>query len=549
MVVQHTSAVGDSSKEARLSDAAYQRIQYPDAAENLNAFENYKVFLQHWDALSSVLRENFEVVKTRRETRVVALYGGQGVGKTMFANKMTQDLEGSIRELSRNGISPDQNNIWHRIAGGAGIRLNADLIAVATDASVVQKAENGAEWVKSAADFVRHNKNRVAIVIADNAERAYFCQGLLDISLLDFMKMKDSQVFIDVVAQRFVEACREKMQSTLFLMLTNDREFLENLKSAVDRQHVGLMTLMSFPEPSPSDRETIVRVNTNRLNQFSYWFCIDKAGPSEKLAVFKALESASSFREAFRATDNALNSPMRPGRPANKNLISLIAMHRGDEAPSWLADYATVDRIELEEGWLKSVVYKSNWAERSLADARECGLLESEWQLRIVTLGEPFVKSLLNGDNSWLNTCRELLNKLKTVHGAAVSITVRRQHSTSISNLLKKWPDVSSVDMTRFWSMGQTRSSEYETALKRILPGYDRVSVGFIECRPDLVVEKYSPCRVLSAGEPDTNKITQAIKREAHVFEFTAASEISADALSLYLKGKLGNYVRTTQEQ
>jgi hypothetical protein len=49
------------------------------------------------------------------------------------------------------------------------------------------------------------------------------------------------------------------------------------------------MTLDQLPMPDGAEKETVVRVNTNRLNRVPYWFCLDKAGPEEKLAVKTAL--------------------------------------------------------------------------------------------------------------------------------------------------------------------------------------------------------------------------------------------------------------------
>lgn len=531
-----------------MAETNYNRVRYPDVAEDLESFENYKVFLQHWDSLSEVVRQNFEVVKTRRETRIVAIFGEQGIGKTIFANRLIQDLNMTAADRARGEILSDPNNLWHRIAGG--VSINKSLISLATQVSVAQKIEGSTEWVRTISSFVKHQRDRVSIVIADNAERSYFCQGVLDLSLSDYLQLRNNPRFFEAVAQNLVEACREKMRGSLFIILANDKDFLDNLQDAVDRQHKGLMKSIIFPAPSLADKETIVRVNINRLNNFSYWYCIDRAGPTEKVAIYNALYEASSFREAFRATDNALDSQIRAGRPANKNLITLIVMHSGTDAPNWLPDYAELDRKEFVEKWASSVVFKGRWAELSLSDSRECGLLESEWQLRVVTLGNPFVQALFDADHRVKALCRDILVKLKSFQGAAIGPNVRKQHIASITNIINRWGGNLPTDLTSFWAARQARSIQYEDKLKDFFGNtFDKVVPGFIDCRPDLVVERFKPCKVLDAGEPELTKITQAVRREAHVFEFTAIQDLSSDKIATYLKGKLGNYVRTTQEQ
>jgi len=93
------------------------------------------------------------------------------------------------------------------------------------------------------------------------------------------------------------------------------------------------------------------------------------------------------------------------------------------------------------------------------------------------------------------------------------------------------------------------RSAEYEGALKTLLPEYDVSGDGFMAYRPDLIVNGFSPCSVVRAISNDRDAINIAIRRDAHVMEFTAQVKATYESVSAYLAGKLPNYLQITQEQ
>jgi hypothetical protein len=525
----------------------YTRIRYPDSAENLEHFQNYRVFLRHWDDLGLELKNLFEGVRVRRETRLLGIYGEQGVGKTMFASKLEGDFDKTIKKAQSGSVIPDKNNLWHRITGGHGLKQG--LISASTEGCVIKKIEDNDSWVEDLETFVSAQLNRTAIILADNAERSYFRKGLSGLSAREYIELQDDPRFLTMVAQKLVDLSRTKLQRCLFVILSNDQSFMEALQSAINKQHRGLMNLLPLPAPLGSDKETIVRVNTNRLNSVSYWFCLDKAGPNEKIAVYNALNGASTFREAFRALDNAIGSATRIGRPARRNVITLILLTSTMSPPSWLDEYGELERVEFSESWAKSVLYKSSWAARSLKDDRESSLLESEWQLRIVFLGEPFAK-LLIGDLSESNLlCLQFLTLLKDVYGPGTLAQTRAAFSTNVSQMVKNWPDVSAVDIDLFWQAGQARANQYEQALKKLFPGYDKRTSSSLSYRPDYTVTPFSPCSILKASQADSASINEVIRRDAHVFEFTAFQNATIDQVSGYLGRKLPNYVEITQEQ
>ena len=267
--------------------AAYKGIVFPDRAERVRDFPSYRVFLDRWNELSTALGERFEGVALRGESRVLAVHGEQGRGKTLFAQQLAKDFEKTKTTLqsSTANFQFEESNLWHRIAGG-----------LENDPTLVSKAKNSAEcihiedddnWLKSLLPRLDGNKTRNFIVIADNAERSYFRRGLVELDLSDYLAVQDNPQFLTMVAQKLVHLCRTKMSRCLFVTLSNDQSFLTGLQSAVEAQHEGRLEVLPLPVPGARDKETVVRINTNRLNRISYWYCLDKAGPDEKRPCFR----------------------------------------------------------------------------------------------------------------------------------------------------------------------------------------------------------------------------------------------------------------------
>ena len=529
-------------------DHRYQGILFPDRAENLHDFEGYKVFLEHWDSLGQTLRDLYEGLALRRDTKALAIHGTQGAGKTLFAEKLATDIERSQLAIQKGVLTADPSNLWHRICGTSN--LNPDFIEQATRNVVVRKVENSKDWVKATADWLQPQKDKHCILIADNAERGYFRQGLLSLSDAEYIQLGESEQAMKLVAQNFIAKCRGELRGTLFLVLSNDDKFLLQLWDATQQQHQGLVELASLPLPQGADKEAIIRVNTNRLNPISYWFCLDKAGPEYKKAVRTALLGAATYPAAFAAVNNAIRdaAPSRVGRSARKNLISLVVL--ANDTAALLAELPSLGGDSTEEfatSWASSIVFGTDWAKGVITDERQRQFLESEWDLRVVVLGSPFVGALLSGD-ARVKQCETLIEGLKRVFGPVTWTTTRDALRIEIETMVTGWPDVSDVDLQSFWSAGQGRAAVYEAVLRTILPGYNIGGMGFTRFRPDHIVEGFKPCAVSSAISDDVGAINIAIRREAHALEFTAQVSPTLQSLKTYLATKLPNYVELTQE-
>jgi len=529
---------------------AYQGILFPDRAESLDQFARYKVFLDHWAPLAAELQDLYEGLALRRESRALAVYGAQGTGKTLFATKLVGDFQHSKDALTAGNLAPDEANLWHRVTGGRA--LSKELIEKATHSADMLLIENEKDWVENTAKWLAARKDRHCILVGDNAERAYFRQGLVALSDAEFLQLGDTNEAMKMAAQSLVTHCRTDLRGSLLLLLTNDDIFLLGLHDAVQSQHSELIRVEQLPLPKGSDKEAVVRVNTNRLNPISYWYCLDKAGPDHKRIVRDAITGASSFPATFQAVNQAIRTApaARFGRRARKNQISLVVL--SDEPGNaflGLPELGDLERTEFQHLWAGAKLYNEAWAGGAVADDRERRLLESEWNLRLVVLGRPFVASLVYGDDTHRLACARMLENLKAVLGPGTHQTTRAQYEAAFQALIDSWPDTSTLNLTAFWDKGQARSADYEAILRDLLPGYNCTAKGMLNYRPDYIVEPFAPCAVTAAISGEIEAIHLAIQRRAHVFEFTAQRTPTEATIRSYLADKLPNYVQITQEQ
>jgi hypothetical protein len=544
-----------------MASTSYQGIIFPDRAESLReaTYASYRVFLDFWQPLADQLRAFYEPVKDRGVTRVLLVYGPQGGGKTMFARKLASDFENTPPTGS---VEPTRENLWHRISGGtygSGARLDGGLIISARAATSLISVtddqtlggvviQDNKDWLANLVSRVEGDPIRRWIILLDNAERGHFIQALVDLPDVEFIRTRDQPETAFLAAQRFVGYARTKLRGCMFVVLTNSLPFAQTVDNAINSQHSGMLVQTDLPLPGATEKEIVVRVNTNRLNKISYWYCLDRAGPTEKSAVYTALSGAETFPGSFAAVDTAIRSSTRTGRRAKTCLLTLIVLTKNLDL-SQIPAIGRVWRDEVSHQWLSIVNYDEGWASLILP-TRDAELLESEWMLRVVAVGEPFSKSLLSEDLTHQQSCRGLLESLKRAFGPGTHQSTLDANREELTRVVDNWPDTSQMNIdATFWQLGQRRSVAYEPALTRILPGYNQTRQGFLSYRPDFISSTYKPCSILAAGSDDINQINDVIKREAHVFEFTAMDQFNLNNVSTYLRQKLPNYVEVVREQ
>lgn len=531
-----------------MTSNGYQGIVFPGRAEDLSQdlYASYRVFLDHWDDLSEKIRFRYQNFAMRRTTNAVLIYGPQGSGKSMLASQL---VGGHASARSNRGAEADASNLWHRITGGR--TLDPALINSATQNTVIHHIEDDVEWVQAASTWHTNNPQMNRIVVVDNAERAYFRQGLLQISTEEFLRLGNSDEAIRMAAEKFVALCRTELRPALFLLLTNNDVFATNFTSAVEDQHENLVSVELLPFPSNKAKETVVRINTNRLNPISYWYCLDRAGRESRRSVRTALQGAETFPGTFSAVDNAIASSERTGRAANSCLLSLVVLADMNELTDD-ADVAIGERWEkrcFSSDIMRIETYSSGWASSVLEDARQASLLESEWKLRIITMANPIIYALFE-EGAMSDRFAHLIELLSTVHGTGTHDATLEDYWSQLEKCVDGFTrDIDTAAIVAFWAKGQVRSHDYEGRLRQLLSAYDVGAPGFLGYRPDYVVEPYRPCSLVSAVSSSDEAIKEALKRSTHVFEFTAIRDLSPTAVLTYLEKKAPNYVALLEGQ
>jgi hypothetical protein len=302
--------------------------------------------------------------------------------------------------------------------------------------------------------------------------------------------------------------------------------------------------------PPDNQKEAIVRINVNRLNSLSYWVCIDRAGPTEKSAVWQTLKSADTFPATFHAVDNAIRSSAqnRQGRPARKCILNGYVITNAE-------DVNGVINAELNRGDYEDIfsgtnivirIYKSNWGSL-FGNAREHEMLSSEWHLKVIISSDRVASAILAGDD----LAKEIITTTTTYHGPGTRETTKQQYQADLQRLDETLTDkFCSPDNSAFWAKGSVRNSDYESRLKQFFPTYNTSGSGFLSARPDLINSDYVPCTVLHAVNELPDTINTAIRREANTVEFTAIKDFTPQKLIAYLSSnKISNYVNAVQEQ
>lgn len=522
-------------------------IRFPIRAERLESdlFEDYRVFVEFWDQLTTHLSDAFRALHLREEASILGIHAPQGAGKTMFARQLIADFE-STREAIRDGVVANSDNLWHRIASGSS--LDAETITTLSAEVDVEQVSGDEAWAKNLSDRVK-TRGKPTIAVLDSIENVYFVRGLVDVDPASLMALRASGGVADPAGEELVRLARNELAGTLIILLTNDEAFLDRLRDEVERRHEDSFTKLPLPLPDSASKERVIRANTNRLNGVSYWACLDRAGPAEKEAVRDKLLDATTFPGAFKAVDRAIRSSVspRPGRPARRNLLTLVVLTDDETAAVTLPGAVALGEPEVEDRWCASVQFDTGWVPRSMGE-RAAAMLESEWLLRVTVLGGDFCRALLRAaiDVPSGKACKALLQTFHAVLGGTSALQERENFRDTIHSQINDWPDVAAVDLADFWGRGQNRSTLYEPPLKGMFPTYDTASQNFLNYRPDLVVSQFSPCSILQA----TSKtgIPAAIQRNAHIMEFTATRAATAASINSYLNPKLLNYVRITEQ-
>lgn len=533
-------------------DELYQLLLFPERAEYLqqSQFVRYRIHLEHWRELSVEFRRAFEAVYVRRSARVLLVHGEQGTGKTLFTQRMERDFQ---RVKERN-VDDKEQNLWTVLAGGDdGDETISEKAAKGTVLSRI-KATSG--WLDEARNFAKSNASLMRVFVIDDVNKDVFIREWAELQPGEYTRLKADghlDTVVESVAQRLVEDCRGDFQRSLFVLLSNDHHLLEQLHEQLERSHAGLARRLALPLPKPDLKEKIVRVNTNRLNRWSYWYCLDRGGPEEKKRAFETLRGNQGFKDSFEAIDRAFAAPGdRPGRPANKNLLTLVTLGVDPLIiKSYLDDHDLEPNEASEGNHVAAWFFRKQWASKLAQDdeeyARRAALLESEFALRWVGIDMRALWRLCRAAEDDL-TCAKLVDFIRifpSIADRGPAKDAREQLANDVDQAIAALDQTDDFHQfeAQFRDAGQSRSRDYEGPIaRRFGLELSRALDVLSSIRPDIKLAEYEPCAVTSAASPDKEAIDASIKRSCHVIELTAHLRADLRGLDDYIRDKVVVY-------
>lgn len=533
----------------------YARILYPDRAEDMRQNprlrQGYRVFLDHWPDFIKFLKQSYERVVARQASFALSIYGPQGVGKTLLADKLRTDFFVTKEYLQYGSLEYDPNNLWHILS--SGYNKDTDSIKNATENTEFIEASDVSNWVENVSNWSSSHPTRAKIVILDNAERAYFGSGLAGLDEAEYISKRNDPALTVHIAQQFVRLARSSIRGTLFIILGNDKEFLSTFHTTCESQHRGMVDFQHLPLPSPKDKETIVRININRLNTVSYWSCVDKSGPEKKRELYDTLKSVATFPDTFYAVDEAFSEAQaRQGRPANKCILSLVLLTRDISSGYNIARHLSggqettpILKHEISEIYAINKNYCQVVMPNNLDQA---AMLESEFTLRLVTLSDKWIKQFLGDIFSQTLAIDCLYSLLKHPRIGQSQDIYYDEQMEFCNKITESLAGADRGEVDNFWSIGSRRSVMYEKILKSYFQGYNKAFCKGFSRRPDILLEPYTPCAMLSAKNNDATEINEAISRRCHAVEVTAQMHATPESIVNYLSGKLPGYIQLVQE-
>lgn len=524
----------------------YRRLHFPVRAENLGQFSAYQVRLDHWRPLAAPFEDAFTGVYERGSSAVLLIHGAQGSGKTLFCDRLQRDFE----RATQGELEPRTDNLWHTLVGGDP--MARDTIAQATAGTTLRRVRPDEGWLATERAFATQDKRfKVRLFILDDAHSEVFLCELAKVALDWFRSRprRDAEMgILGSVAQNLVAECRNDFQRSIFVLTSKDADLMLALQAEVERTHARLAVTQELPLPKAEVKEKIVRTNTNRLNNVSYWYCLDAAGPQEKERVYQVLQEQKGFTDSFLAVDDALKSTPRRGRPAYRNVITLVTLGSDPlDARAFLEDHmieATEDYVGEHLGaWYSREQWASQLVGGDAEQARRAELVQSEFALRWIALGLRGAYALCQPPAA-LDLGGRILEAIHFFpslgdeerarqRGVYHALDQELAEPAYASPAVEAWSE-------SFRNLGQRRSTLYEPAIAARVLGYSRGFASLPQVRPDVIAAEYTPCAVTSAKSPAD--IGAAIKRTCHAIEFTAFLGHQLKGLDEYLLGKVDRY-------
>jgi hypothetical protein len=308
-----------------------RRLRYPERAEALGTdFDDYRVTLDHWSALSSAFRDVYQPVWVRTMSRVLIVCGEQGSGKSLFCQRLQQDYDTTRDALLKKTCTPDPlNNLWHLLVVDPDDRVTPlEAIETTTPRTSIKVVKEQAGWLEELTRWASSDQSKVRILVFDNFHRERFLAEIAGIPVDVYYQRREAGQeagLLPLVAQSLVALARGELLRSVFVCLANDRPLMEALVRAIEREHRELPHLHAVPQPAPSVKERIVRTNLNRLNNISYWYSLDRTPPGERPPIRDAIVGDGGVGRVYDLVERGVSSP-RNGAHATPNRFTLVTL-------------------------------------------------------------------------------------------------------------------------------------------------------------------------------------------------------------------------------
>jgi len=230
----------------------YDELEFPSRAEYIDQYDNYKVDISHWRALAQQFQKTFRGVFARHDAAVLLVHGPQGSGKSMFCQRLAEDYEKS----RKGAVTPEIDaNLWHVLV--ATDEPNAQAIeGVTAETAVTLVDTSGEDWLGKLKAFATNDRSRVRVFLCDDAQLDGWNRPWTDLSAKDFYELRKSNpdAILANVAERINLACRREFKRSIFVLMSNDRGWIDLLHAHLEKWYRELVTVLTLPAPEQTGK-------------------------------------------------------------------------------------------------------------------------------------------------------------------------------------------------------------------------------------------------------------------------------------------------------
>lgn len=536
----------------------YRRLRFPVRTEDVDQYPAYRVDPAPWKALGPVLTKAFERVFFGGKARVILLQGPMGTGKTALCRMLWEQAQKPIAPAHETGPASfeledeffdahppagtlddnsddfnifnintmgktEEESLWKTLCGRFSVQLHW--------------AKHESEWLAKAKAFTAGCPD-IPLIVIDDAHAEMILAGLcgVDLSALKQSRSKKAReaALFSQAAQGIGGLCQAEFSRAVLLLCSHRSDLFDRIEREIFSP--GLCETVQIPHPSSLERETIVRTNLNRMNALSYWYSLDISAQPERRRVWDMFHENAGYSQCYLAVDDALRSAPRMGRPANRNVITMVAVGLSPAKARYFLELHGIVASDDYIGEHLSVSYiRGGWASHLLPNAliedktqgerrRKAMLVQSEFGMRLVALDHKGAYALLRPPAA-LDMGERLLEAIEFFPSGSHVLKQHKQvyETLSAELIAAEFPGPAFQAFREdFFGMGERAGiqKKLDEAMAQRIGPYRKGFARYPSLKPALVVNEYSPCTISQAPSNGHGDLTAALKRSSHSVEF-----------------------------